>query len=220
MAGHDAPAGVRTAAHAPAPAGARPAQSPQGGVKRMHQDTRGVSGSAGTGGTRGDGSLGGSAHAAAAAHAAAPHTGLPPRPRVAPPPINATQLGYKNLAPKGPAAKGREGGELIPTIDPRAGRLLKEAPKAGVPGVTRTPRARGRRRDRAQQPPQGPAIARPAPAPGARRDGRSRGPEEKGAEKHGKQTFQLRSRKRTPSKPVEPVEQVPRSRSRSRRRSR
>src|SRR5207237_390431 len=78
---------------------------------------------------------------------------------------------------------------------PRAGRLVKEAPKQGVPGVTRTAARAG-----APGAPgtMNPAIAKPAPAPGARRDGRTRGAalEGPGGERHGKQTFQLRSRKR------------------------
>ncbi len=33
-------------------------------------------------------------------------------------------------------------GDLVPTIDPRAGRLVKDAPRGGIPGVTAPPRGR------------------------------------------------------------------------------
>lgn len=121
--------------------------------------------------------------------------------------IDPSKLGYRNLTPtKAPTAqKPATTGELVPTIDPRAGRLVKEAPKQGVPGVTRPQgRAPG------APPALNPAIARPEPAPGARRDNRSRDGAAQG-ERRGKQTFQLRGRDRGPKRHVEAVDTAPKS---------
>jgi translation initiation factor IF-2 len=115
----------------------------------------------------------------------------------------------------------RAQGELVPTIDPRAGRLVREAPKMGIPGVTapRTPPSGGR-----GAPPGGgfqnlnPTLTRAAPAPGARRDsGSGRRDREsipdsrEGGGRHGKQTFQLRARRRQPMKSADAADLAPKS---------
>jgi translation initiation factor IF-2 len=147
----------------------------------------------------GDGSSRVSAPAASAAPAA------PPRPSYRPP------------VPEGRVVqpRPRAQGELVPTIDPRAGRLVREAPKAGVPGVT-TPRAPAGAGSRGG--PGGgfgtlnPTLTRAAPAPGARRDSgsgrrdRESVPDSRDGGRHGKQTFQLRSRRRQPLKSADAVE--------------
>jgi translation initiation factor IF-2 len=115
------------------------------------------------------------------------------------------------------AAKPRAPGELVPTIDPRAGRLLKEAPKAGVPGVTSPRGPAGGSRGQPGVPFQNlnPALPKAAPAPGARRDGGRRDrdtiPLKEGDGKHGKETFQLRSRRRHAAKTTEAVDLAPKS---------
>jgi translation initiation factor IF-2 len=101
----------------------------------------------------------------------------------------------------------RSAADLVPTIDPRAGRLVKDAPRAGVPGVTGP-------RGRVQEPTLNdlnPTIPQSQRAPGARREShrRSAVPEEFRG-KHGKETFHLRKRPRTKSR-AEPVHVKPKS---------
>jgi translation initiation factor IF-2 len=139
----------------------------------------------------------------------------------APPPTAARPPGAPPAAVRPPPsgkliqAKPRSQAELVPTIDPRAGRLLREAPRTPPPGVgTRggarpaAPGAPGRVGDL------NPTLAKQAPAPGVRRDsrtGRGDGDAARGGERHGKQTFQLRSRKRAAAKPDVPVDTTPKS---------
>jgi translation initiation factor IF-2 len=123
---------------------------------------------------------------------------------------------YRPQTPEGRVvqARPRAQGELVPTIDPRAGRLVREAPKTGIPGVT-TPRAPVGSRGQPGGPGLGnltPTLTRAAPAPGARRDSgsgrrdRESVPDSRDSSRHGKQTFQLRSRRRHPLKSAEAVE--------------
>ncbi len=135
-----------------------------------------------------------------------------PKPAAPKPKTVSPAIGYQAMQPSS-KAKPRVSGDLIPTIDPRAGRLLKAAPKAPIPGVT-TPRTPAR-------PPAGapgvgnlnPTLAKSAPAPGARRDSRTgrSGEGPSSAERHGKQTFQLRSRKRSSQKQAEAVDNAPKT---------
>jgi len=149
-------------------------------------------------------------HAKPAAAAAATAPVAPAAPK-GPPRIDPTKLGYRNLTPTktGTALKPKSSGEFVPTIDPRAGRLVKEAPKQGIPGVTR-PLQRPAPPAPTGPAPLNPTLARTEPAPGARRDGRSRGPISEG-EKRGKQTFQLRARGRGPKRPVEIADAAPKT---------
>jgi translation initiation factor IF-2 len=92
-------------------------------------------------------------------------------------------------------ARPRSQGELVPTIDPRAGQLIREAPKTPPPPP---PGARPVRGAGGNLSSLNPTLARQAPAPGARRDSRSArdiGPRDGEGGKHGKETFQLRLRK-------------------------
>ncbi len=85
---------------------------------------------------------------------------------------------------------------LVPSIDPRAGRLVRDAPHGGIPGVTRPARPGGRTGEGGMEP-QIPVSDR---APGARRvSGRRQGPErdrdrEGDRRKRGKETFTMRKR--------------------------
>ncbi len=85
---------------------------------------------------------------------------------------------------------------LVPAIDPRAGRLVREAPQGGVPGVTRVARAA----PRGEGEPLNPSLPTADRAPGARRvSGRRQGPErdrdrEGERRKRGKETFTMRKR--------------------------
>jgi translation initiation factor IF-2 len=97
--------------------------------------------------------------------------------------------------------------DLVPTLDPRAGRLIKEAPRGGLP--TARPPARGRPGE-AAPPDLNPALPSPPRAPGARRDSRSRGDEPGFRGKQGKETFTLRKRSPVKAKP-EPVVERPKS---------
>ncbi len=82
----------------------------------------------------------------------------------------------------------RAPGHLVPTLDPRAGRLVKDAPVGGVPSL----RPKPRRTDGAPAPggftPQLPRTDR---APGARRDG-GRRVADRYRGKRGKETFTMR----------------------------
>ena len=79
---------------------------------------------------------------------------------------------------------------LVPTLDPRAGRLVKDAPSGGVPGITR-PAARAPRAPASPTP----ALPETDRAPGARRDGgRRRIADDRFRGKRGKETFQMRRR--------------------------
>lgn len=83
--------------------------------------------------------------------------------------------------------------DLVPTIDPRAGRLVKDAPAGGVPTPeTKRPRSPAGREDRNR--PGGGGGSTMDRAPGARRDGSRHGPKDPYARKRGKETFQMRRR--------------------------
>jgi len=90
------------------------------------------------------------------------------------------------------AGEPPRGTDLVPTLDPRAGRLVREAPKGGVGFPTRPPAGRGGR-DLSQL---NPALPTSSHAPGARRESGRRsgpgGPGEGGYRKQGKETFLLR----------------------------
>lgn len=92
--------------------------------------------------------------------------------------------------------------DLIPTIDPRAGRLVKEAPRGGIPGVTAPPRSHGR----VEIQDLNPTIPQADRAPGARRDSHRRATiPERFRGKRGKETFHMRRRTRKTSRePVRP----------------
>ncbi|MDJ0520766.1 MAG: translation initiation factor IF-2 [Planctomycetota bacterium] len=112
-------------------------------------------------------------------------------------PAEAPEAGEQDDTGEGPA----EGGEpeppsrrpprrLVPTLDPRAGRLVKDAPVGGVP----TLRPRPRREDAG---PGGftPQLPRTDRAPGQRRDG-GRRVADRYRGKRGKETFTMRRRGR------------------------
>jgi translation initiation factor IF-2 len=85
--------------------------------------------------------------------------------------------------------------DLVPTLDPRAGRLIKEAPRGGVPGVTTPPRARGGGADDIRN--LNPTIPQSDRAPGVRRDSHRRSTiPERFRGKRGKETFHMRRRSR------------------------
>ena len=91
-------------------------------------------------------------------------------------------------------------GALMPTLDPRAGRLVKDAPAGGMPG-TRTP-GRQRPTGRGGYDPVLPTQGR---APGQRRDSGRRTPTNRFHGKRGKETFQIRNRGRyRKNRPVVP----------------
>ena len=106
---------------------------------------------------------------------------------------------------KAPKQKGRErkpprAGEaptaidLVPTIDPRAGRLVKEAPRGGIPGVTAPPRTRGGGDGLSNL---NPTIPHADRAPGRARDGHRRTTvPDRFRGKRGKETFHMRRRTR------------------------
>ncbi len=95
--------------------------------------------------------------------------------------------------------------DLVPTIDPRAGRLVKEAPRAGVPGVT-VP-TRGRPGDVPVQD-LNPTIPQSERAPGQRRDSHRRSTvPDRYRGKRGTETFHMR--RRSPTKRIEPARPRP-----------
>ena len=130
-----------------------------------------------------------------------------PKSPIAPP----AAIGYQGMQTSA-KAKPRPTGDLIPTIDPRAGRLLRAAPKAPIPGVT-APRPTRPPPGAPATPNLNPTLAKPAPAPGARRDGRTGRDSGQGnqSERHGKQTFQLRNRKRSSHKQAEAIDNAPKT---------
>ena len=83
-------------------------------------------------------------------------------------------------------------GSLLPTLDPRAGRLVKEAPKGGIPGA-RPPTSGRRPTGRGGYDPVLPTQGR---APGYRKDSGRRTPQNRFQGKRGKETFQIRNRGR------------------------
>ncbi len=134
----------------------------------------------------------------------------PPSPALpaAPPAPQPTKVPARRVQPK-PRAQG----ELVPTIDPRAGKLVREAPKTRPPAAPTAARggARGTGGNLAAM---NPSLTRPAPAPGARRDsrtGRETGGTWAAEGKHGKETFQLRLRRSHTMKPPEPAEAAPKN---------
>ncbi len=93
--------------------------------------------------------------------------------------------------------------DLVPTIDPRAGRLVKEAPRGGIPGVTAPPRPRGGDAGLSNL---NPTIPHSDRAPGRARDGHRRtNVPDRFRGKRGKETFHMRRRTRkrstAPAKP-------------------
>ena len=124
--------------------------------------------------------------------------------------------------PAAPARPKRRAGDpakpmaLIPTLDPRAGRLVKAAPRGGVPGVTTPvrPPAGARPRGPVDLASLNPALPAVQHAPGARRESHRRGSpgQEAYRTKHGKETFLLRkSRGRDPRPKPEPGANRPKS---------
>jgi translation initiation factor IF-2 len=100
--------------------------------------------------------------------------------------------------------------DLVPTIDPRAGRLVKEAPKGGVPGVTQ-PTGRARPQAGEGTVDINPALPQAPRAPGARRDSHRRSSvPERFRGKQGKETFHMRKTSVRKTRP-EPVVQRPTS---------
>jgi translation initiation factor IF-2 len=105
--------------------------------------------------------------------------------------------------------------DFIPTLDPRAGRLVKEAPKGGVP--TPAPRvppaARGRGPQDLSQ--LNPAMPQQQPhAPGARRESHKRGApggDSAYRTKQGKETFLLRKKRQGGLKPRVEIDNRPKS---------
>ena len=88
-------------------------------------------------------------------------------------------------------ATSRKPANLVPTLDPRAGRLVKDAPAGGISHLQPRPRApAGRDSGRGGMSPDLPKTDR---APGQRRDG-GRRVAERYRGKRGKETFQMRRR--------------------------
>jgi len=95
--------------------------------------------------------------------------------------------------------------DLVPTLDPRAGRLVKEAPRGGIPGVTTPPRTRGGPVDIRDL---NPTIPQADRAPGVRRDSHRRSTiPERYRGKRGKETFHMR--RRTRKRAAEPTRPRP-----------
>ncbi len=91
--------------------------------------------------------------------------------------------------------------DLVPTLDPRAGRLVREAPKGGIPGLQPRPRT-ARTPDPATM---NPNLRQPERAPGARRDSGRRTTPDRWRHKRGKETFHMRRRGfRSKSRPAQP----------------
>jgi translation initiation factor IF-2 len=121
--------------------------------------------------------------AQAEVHAAAPEA-------AAAPPEAEEEAIEDGEAPPEPGDAAAASTELVPTLDPRAGRLVKDAPAGGFPGASS--RARPRRGEAGTLVPQLPSTDR---APGARREsGRRQGPERDRDDrgKRGKETFTMR----------------------------
>ena len=92
--------------------------------------------------------------------------------------------------------------DLVPTLDPRAGRLVKEAPRGGVPVPPQKVRGSGAGTRDGQRTGTGSPSDR---APGARRDGGRRAPASPYARKRGKETFHMSRRgRRGKSRPAVP----------------
>ncbi len=96
--------------------------------------------------------------------------------------------------------------DLVPTLDPRAGRLVKEAPRGGVP--VPPPKVRAAPRTGAgdnQRTGTGSGTTSSDRAPGARREGGRRAPASPYARKRGKETFHMARRgRRGKSRPAAP----------------
>ena len=113
----------------------------------------------------------------------------------APPPAEETEEERKRreeIEAKKERQARRAPGPLIPTLDPRAGRLIKDAPAHGVP--SQQPPRRGRPGEGG---PGGlsPSLPRTDRAPGQRRDG-GRRVADRYRGKRGKETFNMRGRRR------------------------
>ncbi|MFM8981269.1 MAG: translation initiation factor IF-2 [Planctomycetia bacterium] len=114
---------------------------------------------------------------------------VPEQPALPPSPEELARL--QRAAARRAAGEAPKSTDLVPTLDPRAGRLVREAPKGGV-GVQQRPPA-GRGRDLGQL---NPTLPSSSNAPGARpQRGRRTGPGgggDAGYRKQGKETFFLR----------------------------
>ncbi len=106
--------------------------------------------------------------------------------------------------------------DFIPTLDPRAGRLVKEAPKGGVPGpAPRVPPTAARGRGPQDLSQLNPAMPQQQPhAPGARRESHKRGApggDSAYRTKQGKETFLLRKKRQGGLKPRVEIDNRPKS---------
>ncbi|MDA1194202.1 MAG: translation initiation factor IF-2 [Planctomycetota bacterium] len=97
-------------------------------------------------------------------------------------------------------ATSRKPAPLVPTIDPRAGRLVKDAPVGGVSHLQPRPRRTGEART-----PNDPSLPQSDRAPGERRDGHRR-VSERYRGKRGKETFQMRRSGQRRSRAPTPVQ--------------
>ncbi|MGI9557727.1 MAG: hypothetical protein ACR2N5_07285, partial [Solirubrobacterales bacterium] len=86
--------------------------------------------------------------------------------------------------------------DLVPTLDPRAGRLVKEAPRGGVPQPPAKVRGGPSTRTGTGDGQRGGGSTTSDRAPGARRDGGRRAPASPYARKRGKETFHMSRRGR------------------------
>jgi translation initiation factor IF-2 len=105
------------------------------------------------------------------------------------PPEEEPQAPAARRSPADDPATRRTPRRLVPTLDPRAGRLVRDAPAGGVPGVDR-PLSRGGR-------PGGnltPTLPQSERAPGARRESGRRRVADRYRGKRGKETFTMRRR--------------------------
>jgi translation initiation factor IF-2 len=112
----------------------------------------------------------------------------------APPETEAQRKRREEIERKKERQARRAPGPLIPTLDPRAGRLVKDAPAHGLP--SNRPAARARPGDNTGGP--GgltPNLPNSDRAPGARRDG-ARRETDRYRGKRGKETFHMRRRGR------------------------
>jgi translation initiation factor IF-2 len=141
-----------------------------------------------------------------------PEPAVPAQPPAPPTPEELAR--QQRAAARRQAGEAPRGSDLVPTLDPRAGRLVREAPKGGVtglPGRPGAPTTRGRGpQDLGQL---NPTIPQSPHAPGARRESHKRGApgttDYRG--KQGKETFLLRKVRTGEPRPKVEIDNRPKS---------